>query len=296
MRAATEASPRRDPSAAPVRARGLDRAVEIFQLLHAVRKPIPIGEIARRLKAPRSTIYEIVNLFLAADILEYAGDGSEVFFGRAIYLYANDYFATHALLRLGQEEVRRLAALDRRDLPVLHAGREQVRGRRRCRTARGFSASAPTSACSCRFRGRPPGAFRRAYEPRRAEGLHPARGFPHAERQERRPANNSSPRRRQRASAASAPSPDSSTITRPASPRRWSTDAGRMRRLHLLHRLEQQRPGSYPGTHSAAEGIGAEAVPCGEELGGYRPRRCGGTFQVATEPARPFQSQIIELC
>ena len=75
-----------------------------------MRKPIPIGEIARRLKAPRSTIYEIVNLFLAADILEYAGDGSEVFFGRAIYLYANDYFATHAMVRLGQEEVRRLAA------------------------------------------------------------------------------------------------------------------------------------------------------------------------------------------
>ena len=97
------------PRRPPVRARGLDRAVEIFQLLHAVRKPIPIGEIARRLKAPRSTIYEIVNLFLAADILEYSGDGSEVFFGRAIYLYANDYFATHAMVRLGQEEVRRLA-------------------------------------------------------------------------------------------------------------------------------------------------------------------------------------------
>jgi DNA-binding IclR family transcriptional regulator len=92
-----------------VRTRGLDRAVEIFQLLHAVRKPIPIGEIARQLKAPRSTVYEIVNLFLTADILEYAGDGAEVFFGRAIYLYANDYHATHAMVRLGQEEVRRLA-------------------------------------------------------------------------------------------------------------------------------------------------------------------------------------------
>jgi DNA-binding IclR family transcriptional regulator len=92
------------------RARGLDRAVEIFQLLHAARKPLAIGEIARRLKAPRSTVYEIVNLFLAADILEYAGE-TEVFFGRAIYLYANDYNATHAMVRLGQEEVRRLAAL-----------------------------------------------------------------------------------------------------------------------------------------------------------------------------------------
>lgn len=98
-------------SAGRARSRGLDRAVEVFQLLHAARGPISIGEIARRLKAPRSTIYEIVNLFLAADILEYAGDDGEVFFGRAIYLYANDYFATHGAVRLGQEEVRRLGAL-----------------------------------------------------------------------------------------------------------------------------------------------------------------------------------------
>jgi DNA-binding IclR family transcriptional regulator len=95
----------------PARARGINRAVEIFQLLHAVRKPISIGEIAKRLKAPRSTIYEIVNLFLAAEILEYAGTGSEVYFGRAVHLYAHDYFATHALPREGLEEVRRLAAL-----------------------------------------------------------------------------------------------------------------------------------------------------------------------------------------
>jgi DNA-binding IclR family transcriptional regulator len=93
------------------RARGLIRAVEIFQLLHAVQQPLPIGEIARRLRAPRSTIYEIVNLFLAADILEYTGDDSKVSFGRAIYLYANDYFSTHAMVRLAQDEVRRLASL-----------------------------------------------------------------------------------------------------------------------------------------------------------------------------------------
>ncbi len=99
------------PSPRNPRARGLDRAVGIFQLLHAVRKPISIGEIARRLNAPRSTIYEIVNLFLATDVLEYSGNSSEVFFGRAIYLYANDYFATHGLVRLAEEEVRRLASL-----------------------------------------------------------------------------------------------------------------------------------------------------------------------------------------
>jgi DNA-binding IclR family transcriptional regulator len=97
--------------AAPARARGINRAVEIFQLLHAVRKPISIGEIAKRLRAPRSTIYEIVNLFLDAEILEYAGAGSEIYFGRAIHLYAHDYFVTHALPREGLEEVRRLAAL-----------------------------------------------------------------------------------------------------------------------------------------------------------------------------------------
>jgi DNA-binding IclR family transcriptional regulator len=102
---------RTDTKAGPTRARGINRAVELFQLLHSVRKPISIGEIAKRLRAPRSTIYEIVNLFLSAEILEYAGAGSEVYFGRAIHLYAHDYFATHALPREGQEEVRRLAAL-----------------------------------------------------------------------------------------------------------------------------------------------------------------------------------------
>ncbi len=97
--------------ATSARARSIDRAVEIFQLLHTVRKPISIGQIAKRLKAPRSTVYEVVNLFLAAEILEYSGPGSEVYFGRAVHLYAHDYFATHALPREGQEEVRRLAAL-----------------------------------------------------------------------------------------------------------------------------------------------------------------------------------------
>lgn len=100
---------RRD--AAPSRVRGINRGIEIFQLLHAVRKPISIGEIARGLSAPRSTIYEIVNLFLDAEILEYVGGGSDVYFGRAMHLYANDYFATHALAREGLEEVRRLALL-----------------------------------------------------------------------------------------------------------------------------------------------------------------------------------------
>jgi DNA-binding IclR family transcriptional regulator len=94
-----------------VRARSLDRAIEIIQLLHAVRKPLPVGEIARRLRAPRSTVYEIINIFLAADILEHTASGTGVFFGRAIYLYANDYFATHASIGAAQEEVRRLAAL-----------------------------------------------------------------------------------------------------------------------------------------------------------------------------------------
>src|ERR1043165_8080695 len=104
---------RRDTAAsrASVRARGINRVVEIFQLLHTVRGPLSIGQIAKRLNAPRSTVYEIVNLFLAAEILEYAGAGSEVYFGRAVHLYSHDYFATHALSREGQKEVRRLAAL-----------------------------------------------------------------------------------------------------------------------------------------------------------------------------------------
>ena len=91
------------------RARGIDRAIELLECLHEARRPLRIGEIARRLEAPRSTVYELVNRFLQAAILEtYDADG-RVFFGRTLHFYAADYLGTHGLSRLARMEVVRIS-------------------------------------------------------------------------------------------------------------------------------------------------------------------------------------------
>jgi DNA-binding IclR family transcriptional regulator len=91
------------------RARGVDRAIKLLECLHEARQPLRIGEIARRLSAPRSTVYELVNRFLQAAILEtYDADG-RVFFGRTLHFYAADYLGSHGLSRLAREEVAMVA-------------------------------------------------------------------------------------------------------------------------------------------------------------------------------------------
>jgi len=88
------------------RARGIDRVIELLESLHAAGQPLRIGEIARRLRAPRSTVYELVNSLVEASILEtYDADG-RVFFGRTLYFYAADYLGTNGLSRLASEAVR----------------------------------------------------------------------------------------------------------------------------------------------------------------------------------------------
>jgi DNA-binding IclR family transcriptional regulator len=91
------------------RARGIDRAIDLLDCLHAAGQPLRIGEIARRLKAPRSTVYELVNRFLETAILEtYDADG-RVYFGRTLHFYAADYLAANGLSRLAREQVIAIA-------------------------------------------------------------------------------------------------------------------------------------------------------------------------------------------
>jgi DNA-binding IclR family transcriptional regulator len=91
------------------RVRGIDRAIELLECLHVARQPLRIGEIARRLNAPRSTVYELVNRFLDAAILEsYDADG-RVFFGRTLHFYAADFLEIHGLSRRAREEVVSIA-------------------------------------------------------------------------------------------------------------------------------------------------------------------------------------------
>ena len=90
------------------RGRGIDRVVELLGFLHRHGRPIGIGDLARRLNAPRSSTYEIVRTLAEAALIETAPDG-KIFFGKALYFYGVDYLREHDLIRRGRDEVDRLA-------------------------------------------------------------------------------------------------------------------------------------------------------------------------------------------
>ena len=66
---------------------GLDRAFEILEFLRVRRQPAP-NEIAAAIGAPRSSVYELVNLLLEHGMLEYQGGDGRVFLGRRLYFLA----------------------------------------------------------------------------------------------------------------------------------------------------------------------------------------------------------------
>lgn len=73
------------------RQRGIDRVIEILELLQQRRLPMSVGAIARALGAPRSTVYEIVGRLMEAQMLEPGGAEGHVFFGRAMHLFGASY-------------------------------------------------------------------------------------------------------------------------------------------------------------------------------------------------------------
>ena len=98
-------------TAAAPRARGIDRAIQLLECLHVARGPLKIGELARRIRAPRSTAYELVNRFIEAGILESYDEEGRVFFGRMVHFWAADYLTVNDLTKRAWEEVQRLAEL-----------------------------------------------------------------------------------------------------------------------------------------------------------------------------------------
>ena len=90
------------------RERGIDRAIAMLEHLRYSRQPMPIAALAKALGAPRSTIYDLVARLSGAGILEVNADGA-VFFGRAVYFYADAYLASQPVTRLGRDEVIRLS-------------------------------------------------------------------------------------------------------------------------------------------------------------------------------------------
>lgn len=81
------------------RSRGLDRAFEILEFLRLHRQPIRPNEIAAAMGAPRSSVYELVNLLLRQGMLEYAGGDGRVFLGRKLYFLGMAYSANFDLMR-----------------------------------------------------------------------------------------------------------------------------------------------------------------------------------------------------
>ncbi|WP_378944438.1 IclR family transcriptional regulator [Mesorhizobium sp. ANAO-SY3R2] len=81
------------------RARGLDRAFEILNFLRLKRQPLRPNEIAQGIGAPRSSVYELVNLLIRQGILEYRGDDGRVFLGRKLYFLGMAYAEQFDLMR-----------------------------------------------------------------------------------------------------------------------------------------------------------------------------------------------------
>ncbi|MGB4360864.1 MAG: IclR family transcriptional regulator [Rhodoferax sp.] len=112
-----------DKQVEPIRrTRGLDRAFEILDFFRAKRKPMLPNEIAAHIGAPRSSVYELVNLLLKHGALEYRGDDGRVFLGRKLYFLYNAYAeqfdpmreCESALVRVTEEtrETSQLCMLD----------------------------------------------------------------------------------------------------------------------------------------------------------------------------------------
>ncbi len=73
------------------RARGLDRAFEILEFLRVRREPAKPNEIAAQIGAPRSSVYELVNLLLRNGIVEYTGAEGRIYLGRKLYFLGAAY-------------------------------------------------------------------------------------------------------------------------------------------------------------------------------------------------------------
>lgn len=97
-------------AASSERQSGVDRVVHIFEELLRSHAPVRVGDLARRLAAPRSTIYNLVNRLVAAELLEVTDEDGAVFFGRTMQLYGAAYAETNPLQRRARALLETLAA------------------------------------------------------------------------------------------------------------------------------------------------------------------------------------------
>ena len=106
----SKAKPNEEAISSGDRQSGVDRVLDIFEDLLRSRTPARVGDLARRLGAPRSTLYNLVNRLVAAELLEFMDDDGAVFFGRAMQLYGTAYGETNPLQRHARPILDMLAA------------------------------------------------------------------------------------------------------------------------------------------------------------------------------------------
>ncbi|AZO11153.1 MULTISPECIES: IclR family transcriptional regulator [unclassified Mesorhizobium] len=110
------------------REKGMNRVLHILEFLHATQRAIGIGELAKGVNAPRSTTYTLVRDLVDAGLLEMAGDGNRVYFGKKLYLYGMAYMRGNDLLRRGRQEVDTLSREtgETSELCMLQSGRYTI--------------------------------------------------------------------------------------------------------------------------------------------------------------------------
>jgi DNA-binding IclR family transcriptional regulator len=117
-----------DEKTAGSREKGLNRVLQILEFLHVTQRAIGIGDLAKGVNAPRSTTYTLVRSLVDAGLLEMAGDGNRVYFGKKLYLYGMDYVRGNDLLRRGRQEVDNLSREtgETSELCMLQSGRYTI--------------------------------------------------------------------------------------------------------------------------------------------------------------------------
>jgi DNA-binding IclR family transcriptional regulator len=97
--------------AAPAeRQNGIDRVIDLLEALLHLRAPARLGDVAKQMGAPRSTVYAIANRLIEAEVLESVGDSGQIYFGKAVHLYGRAYAEANPLHRRCREALDRLAS------------------------------------------------------------------------------------------------------------------------------------------------------------------------------------------
>lgn len=91
------------------RERGVDRVLKLFSCLQAKGGPVRLAELPPMLDAPKSTIYDLVNILAEAGLLEIRGKDSQIYFGKMMHLYGTSYLQANEIMARGREMVDVLA-------------------------------------------------------------------------------------------------------------------------------------------------------------------------------------------